>query len=101
VRRFAVVLSRDDGVADACGGAVAQLDLAVGVQRLVEDQVGAGATVQRGHVFVGLGDQHRDESRVAVGAPGVVGGIGHGLAVAVGDALVGEVGVDSRRASVA
>lgn len=95
-----VVESRDDGVADASGGAVAQLDLTFGVQRLVEDQVGTGATVQRGHVFVGFGDQHRYQARVPVGAPCVVGRIGHGLGVAVGDALVGEIGVDSRRASM-
>ena len=38
---------------------------------------------------------------VAVDAPGVVGRVGHGLGVAVGDALVGEIGVDSSRAPVA
>ena len=97
----ALVLSRDDGVADACGGAVAQLDLTFGRQRLVEDQVGTGATVQRGHVFVGFGDKHGHQSRVAVGAPGVVGRISHGLGLAVGDALVAEVGVDGLGASVA
>ena len=53
----------------------------------VEDQVGAGATVQRSHVR-GLGDQQRHQSRVAVGAPGVVSVMVLG-GVAAGDALMG------------
>ncbi len=97
----AVVEARDDGVAHAGGGAVSELDLAVEVQRLAEDQVRTGASVQRCHVFVGFGDQHGDQACVPVGAPCIVGGVCHGLGVAVGDALVGEVGVDGLGASVA
>ena len=89
-----VVETGDDRVVDSGGGAVAQFDLAAGGEGAVEDQVGPGTGVQGGHVFAGFGDQQRDETLVAVGPPRGVGDVGHGVVVAVGDALVVEVGVD-------
>ncbi len=52
-------------------------------------------------MVAGLGDQHRHQPSLPVGAPGDVGGVAHRLAIALVDAVVVEVGVDHLRTTVA
>ena len=100
-RDLPVVAAGDDGVPDTRMGSVAQLDLSILGEGPVDEQVSSGSLVQFGHLFAGLGDEDGDASGVSVGPPGGVGGIGHGLGVAVLDAAVGEVGVDHGGVAVA
>ena len=91
-----VITASDDRVPNTCQGPVGQDDSGAGLQRAVKDEVGAGADVECGDVLAGFGDQHRRQTLLPVVAPCGVGGISHGVGVAV----VVEVGVDDQSAAV-
>lgn len=101
VPQAAVVPAGDDRVPDPGGGAVLQRDLASGGEGAVEDEVGAGSRVEGGDIVAGLGDHHRDQPLIAVGAPSGIGSIAHRFGVAVVDAVMVQVGVDDLGAAVA
>jgi hypothetical protein len=76
-------------------------DFAAGVHDAIEDQISAGALVQRVDGVVRVRDQHRQSTVEGVVAPGGVGGVDHRLGVTAGDAVVFGVGVDGFGAAMA
>ena len=96
----AVVVPGDDRIPDRGMGAVVQRDFAAGVHGAVEDQVHAGALVERLDGLVRVGDQHRRPAGLPVVPPRGVGGIDHRLRFTALDAAVVKVGADHFGAAV-
>ena len=94
VRKPSLVLPGDHEVADTGGGAVPQLDTALGDLSCIH-AAGTGAFVELGDGGVVRGDQQAAAPGGSVRGPGVVRGLDHGVVVAAGDPSVLGVGVDA------
>ena len=87
-----VVVASDDAVANAGGGAVAQLNTGCG-RLACKDVVGAGAAVELGDGGVVSGDQQRLVTGIIVPAPTRVSGSQHLILATVAEPVMVSVGV--------
>lgn len=77
-----------------------QSDFRTGLQRVVENEVGADVDAEGDGVLAGFGDQYRHQPRLPVTASGGIDDTDHGVGVTTVDAVVVEVGIDGRGAAV-